>query len=479
MSRILKSYEILAKKFESLFTDPESKKQLARIQNSAHTILPTFNLTTTSLRHLKKWFDRLDEINRKIYYRHGNFYSDPASIGLVDDSTRQRVLTQAGQAFLSYKSSLYNDPSRAEYQLIKILYFSGYTHSSTVQRFLKEKRDHMLNVISQFSYSPVYRLFLQKPRLLVIAELIANYQDAIPRLLKLPQQDLLALNDLGESGFKTLCSGTSFLPGLSRLCRRIGNDYTRGEERRLHYIMTMALLDIAQSISPTHASTLVVPPPFSNLLNELDIYTIHSLYTSDIIIWFDGTSYQVSSSLAIPYPTKPEVLSLALQPQAGLPKGTSDAAANDLKRRKKRVAKPTKSTVIIDQIASERSEDFVGDNILYPKHGTQLVRVGHRTGEIISLPDGMVPGSDFYVINDNGDPIEFIEVKSISGNPPVNVSLTRAEYLRACYCAKNNIPYRLILVNLASGQVYEISDFISIIAVMTLSEVIQFTVRVG
>lgn len=470
---------ILAKKFESLFADPEAKRQLARIQDSAHILLPTFNLTTTSLRHLNKWFDRLDEINRGIYRRHGNFYSDPACIGLVDNSVRPQVLTPAGQAFLSYKHSLYNNPLRAEYQLIKILYFSGYTHNSSVQKFLTEKRNHMLNVLSHFFYSPACRLFLQNPRLLVIAELIANYQGAVPKLLNLPQQDLLAFNDLGESGFKTLCSDAGFLPGISRLCWRIGNDYTRGEERRLHYIISMALLYIAQSISHSHASKLAVPPPFSNLVNELDIYTIHSSYTSDIIVWFDGTSYQVSSSLAIPYPTKPVVQSLTLQPQTGLPKGTSSAVANDLRRRKKRTAKPTKTAVIIDQIASERSEDFIENNILRPQYGAQLIRVGHCIGEIISLPDGMVPGADFYVINNQGNPIEFIEIKSISGDPPIEVSLTRAEYLRALYCANNNIPYRLILVNLANGRVYEISNFVSVIAVMTLSDVIQFTVRVG
>lgn len=470
---------ILAKKFESLFTDPEAKRQLARIQDSAHILLPTFNLTTTSLRHLKKWFDRLDDINRGIYRRHGNFYSDPASIGLVDNSVRPRVLTPAGQAFLSYKPSLYNNPLRAEYQLIKILYFDGYTHNLSVQKFLTEKRNHMLNVLSHFFYSPARRLFLQNPRLLVIAELIANCQGAVSKLLNLSQQDLLAFNDLGENGFKTLCSGAGCLPGINRLCWRIGNDYTRGEERRLHYIISMALLYIAQSISHNHASTLAVPPPFSNLLSELDIYTIHSSYTSDIIIWFDGTSYQVSSSLAIPYPTKPVVQFLTLQPQTRLPEGTSSAAANDLRRRKKRTAKPTKTAVIIDQVASERSEDFIENHILRPRYGAQLIRVGHCIGEIISLPDGMVPGADFYVTNDKGDPIEFIEVKSISGNPPTDVSLTRAEYLRARHCAKNNIPYRLILVNLTNGQIYEISDFIPIIVNMTISDVIQFTVRVG
>lgn len=157
--------------FASLFDDPVAKRKL--VQYGPHTRLPTFSLTTTSLRHLPKWFDRLDEINRGISQQHGNFFSDPASIGLVNNSVRPRVLTPAGQAFLQHKPMLYKKPAQAEYQLIKTLYFSNYVHSSSVEQFLRSKQSHMLAVLSQFFQCPSRSLF-SHPQLLVIAELVCN-----------------------------------------------------------------------------------------------------------------------------------------------------------------------------------------------------------------------------------------------------------------------------------------------------------------
>jgi len=471
----------LSKKFETLFENHRAKNALLHMAVSKQTNLPTFNLATTSLRHLNKWFDRLDEINQGIYRGHGNYYSDPATIGLVNKTGHPPTLTPAGLRFLSHKKTLYNDPAKAEYQLIKTLYFSDYEHSPEVQDVLEAKQKHMLKVLEQFSPSQSCRLFLSQPDLLVIAELIASFPGAVPRLVNLPPHDLLDLAGLGENGFKKLCSGQGFLPGLARLCRRIGCDYTRGQERRLHYIINMALISIAKNIPHNKAVPLVIPSPFSNLLTEIDVYKLHSFYTSDIVIWFDGTSYQTSSSIA-PQVTPRAVSAirpLSIQLQTGTPSGTGIASSNDNKRKRRRAAKPTKTTIIIDQIASERSEDFIESNVLSTQYGPQLVRVGHRVGEILSLPDGLVPGADFYVINDVDQPIEFIEIKSISGNPPVDVSLTRAEYLRACRCAGEKIPYRIFLVNLPNGHIYELSDFASEISIANLSDVIQFTIRVG
>jgi len=107
------------------------------------------------------------------------------------------------------------------------------------------------------------------------------------------------------------------------------------------------------------------------------------------------------------------------------------------------------------------------------------VRVGHTSGEVIPLPDGIVPGADFYVLDDAGVPIVFIEVKCTSGAPPTNISLTHAELLRICRCFQTGIPYRLILLDLQTRQCYEVANFPARIANLNLSEVVQFTARVA
>jgi hypothetical protein len=467
----------LANHFASLFHDPLAQGQLARLRH--RTRLPIFNLTASSLRHLRRWFDRLEDINNGRIGSHGNFLSDPAGIGLVDDSVSPPVLTPAGQEFLSYKPALHDDPAQAEYRLLKILYFSNYRHESTVQQLLDHRRDHMLTVLSQLN--PSRRVLLTQPSLLVISELIATFSGAIQGLLALSDRDLIGLVELGED-FKSLCLGPGFPTGLSHLCGRIGNEYTRAEERRLHQIVSMALLTIAQTIPPGGTTILQIPSPYSNLLTEQDIFNLHTKYTSDISVWFDGVSYQVSTSfIPTPIATGATVTlqEAKLQPQIGIPKGTGSAGATDKSRNKRRAAQQAQITVTINPLLSEAAEDFAEREILQPQYGAQLVRVGHRSGEIIALPDGIVPGADFYVIDAINNPTEFIEIKCISGNLPANISLTRAEYLRACQCAANGIPYRLILVDLTSRQCYVINDFAEQVARLELGEVIQFTIKVG
>ena len=470
----------LGDKFASLFNNRSARQKLSQLL--AHTILPTFNLSTTSLRHVRKWFDRLDEIDRGVVHTHGNFFSDPATIGLVDNSVRPRVLTPAGRAFLNDKTALYNKPEMAEYQLIKILYFSNHVHNLSVQEFLRKKREHVEHVLMQFSQTSSRPLFLEHPSLLAVAELIASFPGALQGLVNFSQPDLLDLVNLGEEGFKRLCSGPRFPPGTERLCRRIGSDYTRAEERRLHYIVSMALLTIAQVVPRNTSAILVVPFPFSNLLTETDVYHLHMKYTSDISIWFDGVTFRVTS-LYIPVITPPlppvPLRGVTLLPQTGLPGGTGNAAPTHPNRKRIKSARQSKVTVVIDQVLSERSEDFIEQTILAPQYGAQLVRVGHRSGETLALPDGMVPGADFYVIDAAGSPVRFVEVKSISGPPPLDIQLTRAEYLRACRCEGDAIPYQLILVDMATGNSCEVSNFSASIHVITLGEVLQFSVRVG
>ncbi|MGO8810992.1 MAG: hypothetical protein ACLQJF_16155 [Candidatus Sulfotelmatobacter sp.] len=472
----------LATQFVSLFTGHAARAALAKL--GSHTKLPTFNLSTTSLRHTNMWFDRLHEINQGLTRAHGNYFSDPASIGLVDRSTaRPRVLTQAGQAYLTFRNSLRNNPLRGEYELLKILYFSAYQNPDIVEQHLAEKRDHLFSALAQFTPTPSRQVFLVHPRLLVVAELISGFPGAIGRLIRLPEADLLALDSLGEKGFTDLCDGPGFPTRVSRLCRRIGSDYTRGEERRLHYLVSMALLTIAQGLPVGRATTLTVPLPFANLLTEIDIYNLHAQYTSDINVWFDGVNFRVSSSLGVlpaAPPHVPVLLQLVtLEPQRETPGGTGSAPTTDPSRRRRRAAKRTEVTVVIDTVISERAEDVAEELILRPRHGVQLERVGHRAGETIALPDGMVPGADFYVLDATNKPIEFIEIKSVTGAPPFEISLTRAEYLRALRCAQAGLPYRLVLVDVSSAIFYEISQFASSLASLQLSEAIRFVIKVG
>jgi hypothetical protein len=127
---------------------------------------------------------------------------------------------------------------------------------------------------------------------------------------------------------------------------------------------------------------------------------------------------------------------------------------------------------------SERAEDVVEERILRPRYGPQLVRAGHTNGETIALPDGLVPGADFYVLDATNNPIEFVEIKSVTGNPPFEVAFTRAEYLRALECARAGLPYRLILVDVASASLYEVPQFATSLAGFQLSGVTQFVIQV-
>src|SRR5207237_833067 len=130
----------------------------------------------------------------------------------------------------------------------------------------------------------------------------------------------------------------------------------------------------------------------------------------------------------IPGGALPLLRNATLQPQAGTPAGIGQAPANHGNRSKRRGGQQVQ-TRVINPLVSEAAEDYVEDTFLRPDYGANLVRVGHRSGEVLSLPDGMVPGADFYVIDPAGTPNEFIEIKSISGTPPAEISLTRPEFL--------------------------------------------------
>ena len=470
----------LAERFASIFDAPAAREKLS--QFGRHVPLPTFNLTATSLRHLNMWFDRLNDISRGAVRQHGNFFSDPAAVGLVDNNVRPRVLTRAGQAFLALRSSLRNDEYRAEYELLKILYFTEGVATPSAQSFLNSKRQYLSLVLTQFSPAPTRHLFLDHPKLLVLAELVANFDGAIQRLVSLSEDDLIDIKRLGENGFTTLCSGPGFPNGLDALCRRIGAGYTRAEVRRLHYLISMCLLTISEELPRQGAARLVIPTPYCNLLTEADIYNRHIRYTSDISIWFDSVDFQISTSLALRpgAPAVPILRPVSLQPQTGLPGGRGRAPPTDASRRAHRAAKHATVLIVLDPVMSERAEDLAEATILPPRFGDNLVRFGHRSRENIALPDGMVPGADFYVIDQGtSDPVEFIEIKSVTGRIPFDISLTRAEYLRARQCAEVGLSYSLILVDIATGLFYEETNFAHTLSRLEMGEVIQITIRLG
>jgi hypothetical protein len=134
---------------------------------------------------------------------------------------------------------------------------------------------------------------------------------------------------------------------------------------------------------------------------------------------------------------------------------------------------------MFDTLMSERAEDFAAEHLLDLEFGPRLVRAGHRDGEVMALPDGAVPGADFYVVDDAGQPVEFIEIKCIVGGPPAKVFVTRAEYLRAQKCDNEGLPYRLILINLVNRESFVVSDFAAQMAQLDLDGVVQFVITVG
>lgn len=471
----------LAERFAAIFDHPDSRSRLLDLSHRAHTTLPTFNLATTSLRHMPKWYERLSDINAGGTDPHSNFLSDPAAIGLVDTLASPPELTPVGRRLAALDPSIKADRKRGEYALIKELYFSRVRHRPAIAQFLAGKRANLDRMLNQFVPTPSRQLFLTHPSLLALAELLTDFPGAIRGLLALSEADLLALAELGEGRFERLCSDPRFPPGLERLCRRIGSDYRRGQERRLNYIVSMALCEIA-SLAPVHgAGQLTLPPPFSQFLTEVDIHNLYAEYAKDLAVWFDGANFYVSRSLAAETPASEPVIGHRVSLRLGRGRGRARAAEAPAAygRSVKRGRRSRATFVILDPYVGEYAEDWIETRVLRPTYGAALFRAGHRSGEVMPLPDGMVPGADFYVLNTRGNPTEFIEVKSISGPPPSEISLTRAEYARALRCRDTGIPYRLILVDVLNEEFYEVDDFVRVLTDATLEDVIRFSLSVG
>jgi hypothetical protein len=466
----------LANRFAGLFRDEAARQRLAGLRKK-HVTVPTFCLTTSSLRHIQQWVRRLEDIERGQVRAHGNFFTDPAGIGLVDNSVQPAVLTTAGIDFLSFKPVFQNSPEKEEYQLVKTLYFENHRHSVEAGGLLRDKREHLLSVLNQFENRR--QEFTSNPKLLVVTELIGGFPGAVTAFHALPAEYLSAYAGFNEDEFAQLCDGPGFLPGLSFLCARIGREFSRAQERRLHQVVSMALLTIAKMIPEGGTGSLKVPTPYSNLVSEKDLFDVHEKYTTDLSIWSDGIGYQVSNSIHFTAPADGIIIhGASVLPLNQPPEGLGMVGARDPRRSKRRGTDKPSTTLIINPLLSEAAEDYVESTVLVPRHGDSLVRVGHRQGEVLGLDDGNVPGADFYVVDADDTPVEFIEVKCISGNLPTTVSLTRAEYIRAHRCADRNIPYRLILFDEKTNEFYEIENFAAQIFNIRIEELVQFSLKI-
>ncbi|MBU1023749.1 hypothetical protein KKB99_05630, partial [bacterium] len=211
----------------------------------------------------------------------------------------------------------------------------------------------------------------------------------------------------------------------------------------------------------------------------LDYY---AKYSSDLNIWFDNVSFRISSSTSkiSASPTTRQLLisSAQIEPITHKPEGHGYASQNDPKRNRKRITQRAASKNIVDPRISSDCEDYVEKELLIPNYSNNYVRVGHRGGEMLRLDDGYIPGADFYVTKNN-NPIKFIEVKSVSSQPPVKIHLTRGEYYRICNCFKINIPYTLVLVNVQNYNLIIIPDIAPDIEKISLSEVAQFVIQIN
>jgi hypothetical protein len=458
--------------FRDLFRDPAAERELGLL--GRHVTVPTFNLSTTSLRHINRWYDRLQDIADGGHRGHPNFYSDPESPGLIQRVSNRGRLTKAGCLFLATAPACRNSPARAEFELIKILYYSGLPHRTAVDEFLDGKRQNLLRFLTDCHLSSNSEALLRSPNLLAIAEALARFSGALHRFLELQSEDLSALGALGEAGFKKLWSDTQPPAGLGRLARKIGADYTRAEDRRLHFLVAMVLNEIRQDLvrGGRLFDELRVPQPFSNLVTAKYLLAVHAAYTDEIrvadeegriLVFLDP---QVVASPAAPIIT-----------QIGIRVPMRHAGRRGAKKPK--VRQPVARRRVIDAVLAKEAEDYIERTILKSKHGRALVRVGHTDREFVLLPDGAIPGADFYVTGKNHKKcIRFCEAKSALHSPPASIRITRGEYARARKCHTAGIPYEIYVVVFLDGatapKVLHIPDFAAKAAGLTLDHVVSF-----
>ncbi|MDD5698602.1 MAG: hypothetical protein PHH77_08290 [Victivallaceae bacterium] len=460
----------LSNTFESLFETNEAQARLAQL--GGRVILDTFSLTTTSLRHLTRWYDRLDDIANGRIGGHSNFLSDPESLGLVSQNTNGiPALTEVGQQFLDTKEQLYNRPPAAEYELIKLLYFGSYTPFTHARNMLNLRKGNLQNFLQQCRLTPSSHYILNNAKALTIGELISGFPGAVERYLQLDESTLIQLVELGESGFTNLPT-ENYSSGLSRLCRKIGSDYTRAPDRRRNMLLSMTLLEIRQNliITGTYRTSLSIPYPFCNLVSEFELLNVYDEFTDDLIIEAEGSNIFVTLSNEAVSPAIPELHSVSLRPN---------------NRRPRRVVRGTGTTthdtrnppenITINVRIGLYAEDYVLKWYLEPNYD-RITRLGHTNLETQLLPDDNLPGADF-LIGDIEFPERFIEIKATGSPPPASFTLTRNEYARAKLCHERGIPYEVYIVafppeGTVSPTVYHWPDFATVAEELNLEDLL-------
>src|SRR5260370_19953998 len=361
----------------SCFAQPAARGRLAALGH--HIELPTFNLATTSLRHTRKWLDRLKEIEAGEIKEQCNFFSDSGTLWLVHRGTKGVSLTPAGRAFLGLKDAIYDNSCRTEYELIKILYSGRFTLPSKVRTFLENKREHLLGFLSQCRPTPQRQLMFEDPRLLAIAEMLTGFEGALNIFFSLSETDLRHLANLGEGGFKTLFGEKEKPPGISRLCIKIGSDYTRAADRRRNMIFALTLLTLRQDLSRrgVRGARLEIPEPFCNLVGPSDLYEFHDRFTDDLTVAADQDGFVV---------VRRDTEDL---PAPRIQTTTVEAMVRELRRGPVRLA--GKGTVrrptgqFFDLALAEGAERYLQDQVLKQKYARNHQRIGHPDLEMVRL----------------------------------------------------------------------------------------------
>jgi len=468
----------LAEIFIHLFDDPEAQQQVRAYR--PHTRLRTFNLATTSLRHIQKWYDRLSDIDCGVHRTHGNYYSDPQSLGLINTTgPASAVLTLAGHEFLDTAQFYYDDPARAEYALNKILYYGGHTLSRHAGIFLDSKRHNLNEFLRKCRPTPNTRLVLDDDRLLTIAEILSSFGLALESFLLLDQTYLVAFAELGERGFNLLLQGVSVSQGFVNLARRIAGDYTRASVRRRNYLLAHLFLSLRSQLvsSGSQYLQLAIPYPYANLLTERTAYEEVSRFTDDITIEPEAGGFIVFLREIVstqPMPIAPSIRTIQLaarRPRTRIPRTTAPAGTRP------RAAEP----YYVEAPLTIEAENYV-ERTLRADYGDAVWRVGHTQAETVPLSDGLLPGADIIVRDQTGEATRYVEVKSARGDLPPSIRLTAAEYTRALKCSADNIPYDLYVVSFPERQlapsVSLLSDFQVAISGLTINELLSMEIRI-
>jgi len=466
------STQVLAQVFIELFDDPQARDQARSYHTYTH--INAFNLATTSLRHIGKWYDRLQDIDNGLHNPHSNYYSDPETVGLISRTgATSAVLTSAGREFLDTATLYYNDPQRAEYALNDILYYRGHSLSNRAARLLRTKRGYLNEFLRQCRLTPNAEMILNNDRLLVIAEMLSSFGSALERFLLCDPSHLLAFRDLGEDGFKSLLDGRSVHQGYKTLARRIGGDYTRASVRRRNYLISHLFLELRAQLRASGGQVLplVIPYPFANLVTPAMAARAAPLFMDDIRVYPEVGGYMVflEEAAATQAASVTSVQSLTLIPRRGLTRRRQVSSGTGVRRQ-------AVGQYTVDAPLAVEAED-VAEQILRATHGNLVWRVGHTSAETLTLGDGLLPGADIIILDNGGIPVRFIEVKSSRTDPPSSIRLTGAEYARAIRCGLDGVPYDIYVVCFVEGQpapsVWVGSDFEQAIAGLTIEDLLS------